>query len=144
QIAIYNIIIAIGFIMIGLAVTTPSALEGSIYYLIHDMIVKALLFLLVGTIILLTGKTRIGHMSGLIGNYPVLGWLVFITTLSLAGGPPGGGFIGKYLLGTGAVGSGTYVLLALAFMSSLFVLFSLLRVFRNCFWGDAIMRVDDE
>src|SRR5699024_12011394 len=58
QIAIYNIIIAIGFIMIGLAVTTPSALEGSIYYLIHDMIVKALLFLLVGTIILLTGKTR--------------------------------------------------------------------------------------
>src|SRR5699024_4189740 len=31
QIAIYNIIIAIGFIMIGLAVTTPSALEGSIY-----------------------------------------------------------------------------------------------------------------
>ncbi|HLR03515.1 MAG TPA: Na+/H+ antiporter subunit D [Virgibacillus sp.] len=144
QIAIYNIIIAIGFIMIGLAVTTPSALEGSIYYLIHDMIVKALLFLLVGTIILLTGKTRIGQMSGLIRNYPVLGWLVFITTLSLAGVPPLSGFIGKYLVGKGAVESGTYVLLALAFISSLFVLYSLLRVFMNCFWGETIMSVDDE
>src|SRR5699024_7055075 len=45
-IAIYNIVIAIGFIMIGLAVFTPFSLEGSIYYLIHDIIVKALLFLL--------------------------------------------------------------------------------------------------
>src|SRR5699024_2561520 len=88
QIASFSIIIAIGVVMVGLAVTTPSAFEGSIYYLIHDMIVKALLFLLVGTIILLTGKTRIGQMSGLIRNYPVLGWLVFITTLSLAGVPP--------------------------------------------------------
>src|SRR5699024_3212661 len=74
-IAIYNIVIAIGFIMIGLAVMTPNALEGSIYYLIHDIIVKALLFLLIGTIILLTGKTRIGQMSGMIRNYPLLGWL---------------------------------------------------------------------
>src|SRR5699024_1321685 len=113
---------AIGFIMTGLAVTTPSALEGSVYYLIHDMFVKALLFLLVGTIMLLTGKTLIGHMSGLIRNYPVLGWLVFITTLSLAGVPPLSGFIGKYLVGKGAVESGTYVLLALAFITSLLVL----------------------
>src|SRR5699024_10870416 len=121
-IAIYNIVIAIGFIMIGLAVFTPFSLEGSIYYLIHDIIVKALLFLLVGTIILLTGKTRIGQMSGLIRNYPVLGWLFFIVTMSLAGVPPLSGFIGKYLVGKGAVESGTYVLLALAFISSLFVL----------------------
>src|SRR5699024_11914466 len=68
----------------------------------------------------------------------------FITTLSLAGVPPLSGFIGKYLVGKGAVESGTYVLLALAFISSLFVLYSLLRVFMNCFWGETIMSVDDE
>lgn len=144
QIAIFNIIIAIGFIMVGLAVSTPMALEGSIYYLIHDMIVKALLFLLIGTIILLTGKTRIGQMSGLIRNYPILGWIFFITTMSLAGVPPLSGFIGKFLVGKGAVETGTYVLLALAFISSLFVLYSLLRIFLNCFWGETIMSIDDE
>src|SRR5699024_7547255 len=140
-IAIYNIVIAIGFIMIGLAVFSSTALEGAIYYLIHDIIVKALLFLLVGTIIWLTGKTRIGQMSGLIRNYPVLGWLFFIVTMSLAGIPPLSGFIGKYLIGRGTVESGTYVLLALAFISSLFVLYSLLRIFMNCFWGETTMSI---
>lgn len=144
QIAIYNIVISIGFIMVGLAVMSPAALEGAIYYLMHDMIAKALLFLLVGTIILLTGKTRIGQMSGLIRNYPVLGWLMFIVTMSLAGIPPLSGFIGKFLIGRGTVESGTYVLLALAFISSLFVLYSLLRIFMNCFWGETIVSVDEE
>ncbi|HLQ71934.1 MAG TPA: Na+/H+ antiporter subunit D [Bacillota bacterium] len=143
-IAIYNIVIAIGFIMIGLAVFSSTALEGAIYYLIHDIIVKALLFLLVGTIIWLTGKTRIGQMSGLIRNYPVLGWLFFIVTMSLAGIPPLSGFIGKYLIGRGTVESGTYVLLALAFISSLFVLYSLLRIFMNCFWGETTMSIASE
>src|SRR5690625_2935376 len=115
QIAAFNVVIAVGFIMVGLAVFSTVALEGSIYYLIHDMIVKALLFLLVGTMIALTGKNRLNQMSGLIRNYPVLGWLVFIVTLSLAGIPPFSGFLGKVLVGGAAVEKGNFVLLALAF-----------------------------
>lgn len=144
QIAAFNVVIAIGFIMVGLAISTPAAIEGSVYYLIHDMVVKALLYLLIGTMILLTGKTRINQLSGLIRNYPVLGWLVFIVTLSLAGIPPFSGFIGKVLVGQGAVETGSYILLALAFISSVFVLYSLLRVFTNCFWGETIMTIEDE
>ncbi|HLR09134.1 MAG TPA: Na+/H+ antiporter subunit D [Bacillota bacterium] len=144
QIAAFNIVIAIGFMMIGLAVSTPAALEGSIYYLIHDIIVKAMLYLIIGTMIMLTGKTRIKQMSGLIRNYPILGWLFFIVTLSLAGIPPFSGFIGKILIGQGTVESGAYLLLALAFLSSIFVLYSLLRIFMNCFWGETIMTIEDE
>src|SRR5699024_7255366 len=51
----YNVIIAVGFILVGLAVSTTTAFEGSIFYLVHDMIVKALLYLLAGTMITLTG-----------------------------------------------------------------------------------------
>lgn len=144
QIAAFNIIIAIGFIMVGLAVNSQIALEGSIYYLIHDMIVKALLFLLLGTMIALTGKSKINQMSGLIRNYPVLGWLVFVVTLSLAGIPPFSGFLGKILVGEATIQNGSYTLLALAFISSLFVLYSLLRIFMNCFWGETIISMEDE
>jgi len=144
QVAAFNVIIAIGFIMVGLAISTSVAIEGSIYYLIHDMIVKAMLYLLIGTMIMLTGKTRINQMSGLIRNYPTLGWLFFIVTLSLAGIPPFSGFIGKVLVGQGTVEAGTYFLLALAFISSIFVLYSLLRIFMNCFWGETIMTIEDE
>ncbi|MBM7600813.1 multicomponent Na+:H+ antiporter subunit D [Virgibacillus halotolerans] len=144
QVVTYNVVIAVGFIFVGLAVATPAAIEGSIYYLIHDMIVKALLFLLAGTVILLTGTGRMDKMSGLIRNYPSLGWMFFIVMLSLAGVPPLSGFIGKVLVGQGAIESGHYVLLTLAFLSSIFVLYSLLRVFLNCFWGETIISEEDE
>lgn len=144
QVVTYNVVIAVGFIFVGLAVATPAAIEGSVYYLIHDMVVKALLFLLAGTMILLTGTGRMDRMSGLIRNYPSLGWMFFIVMLSLAGIPPLSGFIGKVLVGQGAVEAGHYVLLALAFLSSIIVLYSLLRVFLNCFWGETIISEEDE
>lgn len=144
QIAAFNIVIAVGFILVGLAVGTPIAIEGSIYYLMHDMIVKALLYLLIGTIVYLTGTAHIDKMSGLIRNYPVLGWLFFIVMLSLAGIPPLSGFLGKILVGQGAVEAGAYALVALAFLSSIFVLYSLLKIFKGCFWGETIIGEDVE
>ena len=83
-------------------------------------------------------------MSGLIRNYPLLGWLFFITMLSLAGIPPLSGFIGKVYVGQGAIEAGSFVLLAIAFLSSIFVLYSLLRIFMNCFWGETIINEDDD
>ncbi|MCJ7840084.1 Na+/H+ antiporter subunit D [Lederbergia sp. NSJ-179] len=144
QIISFNVVIAVGFILVGLAVSTPEAMEGSIYYLVHDMIVKALLYLIGGTVISLTGTARIDRMSGLIGNYPLLGWLFFIVMLSLAGIPPLSGFIGKVLIGKGAIDTGHYLLTALAIISSIFVLYSLLRVFLHSFWGETIISIEDE
>ena len=144
KIVSYNVVIAVGFILVGLAVSTEVAIQGSIYYLIHDMIIKALLFLIAGTMIYLTGTARIENMSGLIRNYPLLGWLFFVTMLSLAGIPPLSGFIGKVYVGQGAIEAGSFVLLVIAFLSSIFVLYSLLRIFLNCFWGETIINEDDD
>lgn len=83
-------------------------------------------------------------MSGLIRNYPLFGWMFFIVMLSLAGVPPLSGFIGKVLVGQGAVETGSYILLTLAFVSSIFVLYSLLRIFLNCFWGETIISEEDK
>ncbi|RWR06520.1 Na+/H+ antiporter subunit D [Siminovitchia fortis] len=140
----YNVIIGAGFILVGLAVSTPAAIEGSIFYLVHDMISKALLFLLAGTMIALTGHAKMERMSGLIRNYPVLGWLFFIVMLSLAGIPPLSGFLGKVLVSQGAIESGSYILLAISLISSLFVLYSLLRIFKQCFWGETTISEDEE
>ncbi|MGM9921647.1 MAG: Na+/H+ antiporter subunit D [Bhargavaea sp.] len=144
QIASYNVIIAVGFMIIGLAVFNEEAFKGSVFYLIHDMVIKALLFLIVGAMVYLTGKTKITEMSGLIRNYPVLGWLLFLTTLGLAGIPPLSGFIGKMYVGLGAVEGGNYFLLFIGFASSLVVLYSMLRIFMNCFWGETIINREDQ
>ena len=140
----YNVVIAVGFILIGLAVGTETAIAGSIYYIIHDMIAKAMLFLLAGTMIYLTGKSKIDEMSGLIRNYPLYGWMFFLVTCSLAGIPPLSGFVGKILVGQGAIESGSYILLALAFLSSIVVLYSLLRIFLNTIFGETIISLEEE
>lgn len=143
-IAAYNIIIAVGFILIGLSVGTETAIAGSVFYLIHDMVAKALLFLLTGMMVYLTGEKLIDYMSGLIRNYPLFGWIYFLTMLALVGIPPLSGFVGKMLIGKGAIEAGAYVLLFLGFTSSVAVLFSLLKIFLSSFFGETIIRNEEK
>ena len=117
---------------------------GVVYYLMHDMVAKAMLFLCVGMMIYLTGETVVKNMSGLIRNYPVFGWLYFVALCALVGIPPLSGFVGKILIGQGAITSGDYVLLAVGFISSIAVLYSLLRIFLASFFGETIIVLEDE
>lgn len=144
QIVAYNVIISVGFVLTGLAIATTTSFQGASYYLLHDMVSKALLFLLAGTIVYLTGRTKFHEISGLIRNYPLVGWLFFLAMLAIAGIPPLSGFIGKVYVGLGAVETGSYVLLAVAFLSSIGVLYSLLRIFLNSFWGETTISEDEQ
>jgi multicomponent Na+:H+ antiporter subunit D len=137
----YNVIIGVGFVFSGLAIYTSSALAGSIYYVIHDMVTKALLFLLGGTVISIVGTAKLKEISGLIHNHPSLGWMFLITTLALTGVPPLSGFIGKVLiikegLRKAVLQPGFYWLAGINLLSSLMILYSLSKIFINGFWGE--------
>ncbi|MEK4227980.1 Na+/H+ antiporter subunit D [Solibacillus sp. FSL H8-0538] len=138
-IASYNVIIGVGFILVGLAVGTESAMAGAVYYLLHDMTAKALLFLIIGTMVYVTGEVVVKNMSGLIRNYPLFGWLYFVVMCALAGIPPLSGFLGKVLIGQGAIEAESYILLGLGFASSVIVLYSLLRIFLASFFGETVI-----
>lgn len=135
RILTYNVIIGVGFLLAGLAAFNYEGLSGSVYYIIHDMIVKGLVFMLGGTVIYYTQTSRIKDLSGLIRIFPLLGWMFFITALSLAGIPPFSGFIGKMFITTGTF-AGNYIWLGgIGLFTSLIVLYSLMKIFMNCFWG---------
>ncbi|WP_010094056.1 Na+/H+ antiporter subunit D [Ornithinibacillus scapharcae] len=144
KILTYNVIIGAGFILAGLAAFTDAGTLGSIYYLIHDMIVKALIFLIGGVIVYLTGTTNLKEMSGLIRNHPALGWMFFIAALSLIGIPPLSGFIGKIFITRGAFEAEFYWLGAIGLLSSLMILYSVMKIFMNAFWGETIISEEDE
>ncbi|MCP1143298.1 Na+/H+ antiporter subunit D [Lysinibacillus endophyticus] len=139
----YNVIIGVGFILIGLAAGTETAMTGAVYYLMHDMVSKALLFLIIGMMVYLTDETIIKNMSGLIRNYPLFGWIYFIVLLALTGIPPLSGFVGKILIGQGALEAESYILLAIGFASSIIVLYSLLRIFLASFFGETTISFED-
>ena len=144
KILTYNVMVGVGFIMAGLASFTPMAMAGSISYLIHDMIIKALIFLIGGTMIHLTGTSKLKEISGLIGTHPYLGWMFFIAALSLSGIPPLSGFLGKVFITQGTFEAGYYWLGAIGLITSLMVLFSIMKIFMNGFWGETYLSEEME
>ncbi|MCD7035736.1 Na+/H+ antiporter subunit D [Metabacillus sp. GX 13764] len=136
KIVIYNIVTAIGVILFGVAAATPAALEGSIYYLLHDIVIKGTLFLLAGSIAAVAGTSQIKQMGGLIKSHPALAWMFFIAALSLAGIPPFSGFIGKLKIVQGGFEAGHYGMALVVLLSSLFILQSMMRIFIRAFWGE--------
>lgn len=113
-----------------------NALTGSIFYLIHDMIIKAGLFLLVGLMATITGTNNLKQMGGLIKNYPGFSWTFFLAALALAGIPPLSGFVGKVLIVQGGFSSEHFIGAAIVLASSLFVLISIMKIFINGIWGE--------
>ncbi|MFB9280069.1 Na+/H+ antiporter subunit D [Cohnella cellulosilytica] len=144
QILAYNVIVSVGFILFGVGVATEASLSGTVYYLIHDMIAKALIFILGGAIVSIAGTDRLREISGLIRFRPALGWLFFLSALALAGVPPLSGFVGKVMILQGGVEVRSFVLVVLGLLSSLLVLYSGMKVFIHSFWGETLLSEGEE
>jgi len=144
KIVIYNIIVAVGVILYGLTIGSVDGFTGSIYYLVHDMIIKGALFLLCGAVISVTGTADMRKMGGLIKRHPLMGWLFFLSILSLAGIPPLSGFIGKLMLVRSGLQSHSYVFVGVMLLSSLLVLYSAMKIFMTCFWGEQVLDSSQE
>ena len=135
----YNVIISVGFMLFGVGVASQAALTGTVYYLVHDMIAKALIFILGGAMISIAGTDRLQDIKGLIHYRPLLGWLFFVAGLALAGIPPLSGFVGKVLILEGGIREEQMAVAVIGLVSSLFVLYSMMKIFVQGFWGETFL-----
>lgn len=130
----FHIISQIGYMLLGLALGTPLALAGAVFYIIHHIIVKANLFLLAGAIYRVSGTFDLRRCGGLMNSHPLLAALFAIPALSLAGIPPLSGFWAKYMVIDASFKTEHNWLAAVGLFVGLLTIFSMSKIWIEAFW----------
>lgn len=130
----FHIISQVGYMIMGLAIFSPLALAGTIFYIIHHIIVKTNLFLVGGVVNWMQGSYDLKKLGGLYQTNPGLGVLFLIPALSLAGVPPLSGFWAKLVLVRAGLETENYVIVAAALFVSMLTLYSMMKIWQFAFW----------
>jgi len=135
----FHIVSQIGYMLLGLAVATPAALAGAVFYIVHHIVVKANLFLLAGAIHRASGTYDLRKAGGLMGRNPLLAGLFLVPALSLAGIPPLSGFWAKLMVIDASFRGGAGWLGALALVVGLLTLYSMSKIWMEAFWKAPVL-----
>ncbi len=130
----FHIVSQIGYMLMGLAINTTLGLAGSIFYIIHHIVVKTNLFLIGGIVEYRLGSGRLEKLGGLFRATPLLSVVFFISAMSLAGIPPLSGFFAKLTLIRAGLDAGSYGIVIVALGVSLLTLFSMTKIWSEVFW----------
>ena len=74
--------------------------------MVFHAVIKLCLFMVAGSVIVNTGKHRVDELRGFGRVMPKTLWAFTIAALALVGIPPASGFVSKWYLASGALGSG--------------------------------------
>jgi len=127
----YSSIAHAGYILIALVVGGGEASSAAGLYLLAYAVTNLGAFAVI-TLIDSSSKTddvvKIDSYAGVGKKHPYLAVALTVFMISLAGFPPTGGFIGKFILFKAAVLQGYYVIIVIAVFNSLISVFYYLRV----------------
>jgi multicomponent Na+:H+ antiporter subunit D len=136
---------AIGFILIGgvgvallgVAAPNPTALAGSISYVVHSMLTLTLLYLVAGIIERRTGATDTRQMGQLYAQTSTISVVFIAALMGISGVPPFLGFWPKLQLLGGFIGVGDAVATTVILLNALLTLIAGARLWSHIFWRSA-------
>jgi NADH-quinone oxidoreductase subunit N len=111
----YSSIAQSGYILMAIAVGTKTALAGGMLHVLTHAFMKGGAFIVVAAVAYLLASEKLEDYKGLSRRAPFLAFCMAAFLLSLAGIPPLAGFWSKFVLFSGAVEAGGWMVwLALA------------------------------
>lgn len=133
----WQVMAHIGYMIMGLALYTPLAIAGAVFYLVHDIVVKTNLFLGAGVVKRLAGgSTAFAGLGGLFAAAPWLCLVLFVPLASLAGFPPLSGFWSKFVLVRAGLEVQSWAIVAVALVTGLLTFWAVARVWAEAVWKD--------
>lgn len=119
----------LGFVGIGIGLGTKYSVVAGLFQGVNEMIVTALLFIGLGSVIYLTNTSNTRKLGGLISKSESMAIMVLCGGFAMAGVPPFNGFRSKYMIINAALLSGYPEVAVIAILSSIATFFVLVKAF---------------
>ncbi len=134
----YSSISQAGYMLLGIAVDTPSTLSGATLLVAAHVLMKGGAFLVVAALAQIGLGARIDDLRGLGYSHPILAGSFSVLLLSLAGIPGTFGFMGKFYIFAGAIeAGGLFILLAVVgLLNSALSVFYYARILKIVYMSD--------
>lgn len=99
----YSTVSQLSYIILGVALLTPTGIEGGLIHIVNHAFAKITLFFCAGAIYVAAHKKYISEMEGLGKTMPFTFGAFGVASLSMIGAPPVAGFITKWNLLIGSI-----------------------------------------
>ncbi len=132
----YSSVGQIGYVFLGIGMGSVYTIAAALVYLVNHAFAKSMLFLASGGIIHHAHTRDMDKMGGMIKSSPLMGGMFLIGAMSIAGFPPTGGFIGKFLLFDAGINEEFYIPITIALLSAVLTLFYMFMAWMKMFWGE--------
>jgi formate hydrogenlyase subunit 3/multisubunit Na+/H+ antiporter MnhD subunit len=126
----YSTVAQLGYLYIALAIAAPAA---GVYLALAHACAKAAMFLSAGTVLHALGHDRLDALAGVARRMPVTLFAFGLAAVSIAGLPPSGGFVGKWLALERSLAGGHWGYAAVIVLGGLAAAAYVLRVIAPCF-----------
>ena len=114
----YSSIAQLGYIVTGIGIGTELSVMAGLYLAVLHAAFKGVLFMAVGAVERQAGSTDMTVVTGLVRKMPFTFFASLISIIALAGIPPLGGFVGKWMLYESLITNGNFLMVIMIFLSS--------------------------
>lgn len=115
----FSTVSQLSYVVLGVALGTPSGVLGGIQHIVNHGVTKITLFFCAGAIAVVSGRESVSQLAGIGRRMPVTMGVFTVAALGLAGLPPAGGFLSKWYLIKGALEAGQWPFVLVWLTSSL-------------------------
>ena len=115
----YSTISQLSYIILGVALLTPSGITGGVMHIVLHAFGKITLFFCAGAIYVATHKTKVSELDGIGKQMPFTMAAFTLAAISMIGIPPLGGFLSKWYLVIGAIEAGQTPIIVVLVVSTI-------------------------
>ena len=101
----YHAVSQVGYMILGIGTGTPLGIAGGLFHMLNNTLYKSCLFFSGGAVEKRAGTTDLGKLGGYARTMPISFAAFLIAALAISGVPPLNGFMSKWMIYQGVIGS---------------------------------------